>query len=359
METQTTERSRPEDLRDTIPQGASRPTDLRDTIPQDRKKVPATPKDFFLWVGAMIAFYVSVVAFINLIFQYINYLYPDPLNSYQIDPYQSGISAFMATLIVALPIYLILMRIIRRTIIRDPSRQETWVRRWALICTLFVAVVAFAITLVVLLTTFLSGEELTLRFLFKVLTVLLVTGASFSHFFADIMGYWKQFPDRARNIGFGVGAVVLATIIAGFFIVGTPQEARLARYDAQKVSDLQNIQWQIVNYWQQKEKLPKELSDLFDPISNNFAPVDPQTKNEYEYKETAPLSFQLCAVFNTETRKTMGGRGGVRLEVSPPMPIEVTKGETADNWQHTAGRVCFDRTIDPERYPPNSTPAKI
>ncbi len=328
---------------------------------QTEKKAPATPKDFFLWVGAMIAFYVSVVAFINLVFHYINYLFPDPLNSYQIDPYQSGISGFMATVIVALPIFLVLMRIIRKTIIVDPSRQEVWIRRWALMCTLFVTVVAIAITLVVLLMTFLSGEEVTARFLFKVLTVLIVAGSSFAHFFADIHGYWKQFPDRARNIGFGVLAIVVATIIAGFFIVGTPREARLARYDAQRVSDLQNIQWQIVNYWQQKKKLPNELNELTDRISNFSAPIDPQTKNEYEYKEIAPLSFQLCAVFNMETRKTMDGRGGVSLQVYPVYPLIPfgVKGEKADSWQHGAGRVCFDRTIDPERYPPNPTPTKI
>jgi hypothetical protein len=23
-----------------------------------------------------------------------------------------------------------------------------------------------------------------------------------------------------------------------------------------------------------------------------------------------------------------------------------------DNWQHGAGQQCFDRTIDPQRYPP-------
>ncbi len=318
---------------------------------QTEKKAQATPKDFFLWAGVMIAFYVSVIAFINLVFQYINNLYPDSLN-YQIDPYQSGVSGYMATVIVALPIYLVLMRIIRKTIISDSSRQEVWVRRWALVCTLFVTLVVIAITFVVLLMTFLSGGEVTARFLYKVLTVLLVAGSSLSYFFADIKGYWKQFPERARFTSFAVGAIASATIIAGFFIIGTPQQARLARYDAQKVVDLQNIQWQIVNYWQIKRNLPKTLADLSDPISNNFAPVDSQTKNEYEYKETAPLSFQLCAVFNAESRKTIDGRGGVPMPVSPTMPIEV-KGEKQDNWHHPVGRVCFDRTIDPERYPPN------
>lgn len=312
------------------------------------EKIKVSPKDFFLWAGAMVAFYASVITFINLVFQYINYLFPDPLNNYQIDPYQNGVSGFMATVIVAFPIFLILMRVIRRGIIADQMRQDIWIRRWALFLTLFVAGAAIAGDLIVLLTTFLSGEELTARFLLKILTVFIVAGAVFAHFFADIKSYWKMYPDRARNLGFTVETIVVLTIVAGFFIVGTPRQARLARFDAQRVSDLQNIQWQIVSYWQQKQKLPKSLSDLSDPISGFFAPLDPETRQDYEYKETAATSFQLCAIFNKESRKTMNGS----LERPYPTTPVAIKGERMDNWQHGAGRVCFDRAIDPERYPP-------
>lgn len=313
------------------------------------EKIKIAPKDFFLWAGAMVAFYASVIAFINLIFRYIDYVFPNPLNYYQVDPYQSGISGFMATVIVAFPIFLVLMRIIRRLIVADPMRQEIWIRRWALFLTLFVAGSTIAGTLIVLLTTFLSGEELTARFLFKILTVFIVASAVFAHFFADIKGYWKMHPDRARNLGFAVAVVVAVAIIAGFFIVGTPRQARLARFDSQRVSDLQNIQWQIVNYWQQKQKLPGISNDLADPISGFSVPFDPQTKEVYEYKETAPLSFQLCAVFNKESRKMMDGFGMSRPY--PAMPVAI-KGEGIDNWQHGKGHACFERTIDPERYPP-------
>lgn len=327
---------------------------METTMIQQEKVTKVSPKDFFLWAGAMVAFYASVIAFINLIFEYLNYLYPDPL-AYQVDPYQSGISAFMATVIVAFPVFLVLMRIIRRGISADPTRQEIWVRRWALMLTLFVAGAAIAGTLIVLLTTFLNGEELTTRFLLKILTVLIIASAGFTHFFADIRGYWQKFPDRARNLGIVVEAIVITIIIAGFSIVGTPREARLARYDAQKVTDLQSIQWQIVNYWQQKEKLPGTLSELSDPISNYVIPLDPQSKVTYEYKEMPPLSFQLCAVFNAESRTAMGSSR--EQYAYPAVPAQV-KDEKIDNWQHGAGRVCFERTIDPERYPPLSKTKK-
>ena len=36
---------------------------------------------------------------------------------------------------------------------------------------------------------------------------------------------------------------------------------RLFRFDDQKVNDLTMLQYQIVNYWQQKERLPLALRD--------------------------------------------------------------------------------------------------
>jgi hypothetical protein len=36
-----------------------------------------------------------------------------------------------------------------------------------------------------------------------------------------------------------------------------------------------------------------------------------------------------------------------------PMPISYGKGGIEDsNWAHGAGNTCFEREIDPERYPP-------
>ncbi|OHA82860.1 MAG: hypothetical protein A3B07_03160 [Candidatus Yonathbacteria bacterium RIFCSPLOWO2_01_FULL_43_27] len=318
---------------------------------QPGKSARVAPKDFFLWVGAMGAFYTSIIAFINLVFQYINYLYPDPLRGYQIDPYQSGISAYMAMVIVAVPVFLVLMRVIRHTISIDSTRQEIWVRRWALVFTLFVSGATIAGTLIVLLSTFLNGEELTARFLLKIATVIIVAIIVFAHFLADMKGYWTHFPRRIFYVGVAVAVIVAGTVISGFFIVGTPRQARLARYDTQRVNDLQNIQWQVVNYWQQKKRLPEKLSDLSDPISGFMLPTDPQTKEAYEYKGSSSLSFQLCAVFNGQSRTTMDGSSNM---ISRPYPVAVidVKGEKIDNWHHKKGHACFERTIDPERYPP-------
>ncbi len=316
-------------------------------------KPKTTPKDFFLWAGAMVTFYWSVIAFILLTFDYINYTFPNVLSYYPADPYQSGISYEMASIIVLFPIYLLLMRFIHKDAVRDPSRNEIWVRRWALILTLFVAGIAMAVDLITLLTTFLNGEALTVAFLLKVLIIFLVAGGVFMHFIADFRGYWDMFPKRRNMVRIGVAVIAVGTVISGFFIVGTPAEARLARFDAQKVSDLQVIQSQIIYFWQAKQKLPGKITDLNNSLNYGPVPVDPQTGESYVYQPGEGLSFKLCADFNTVSRPNPS----TLTETRPVEPVPVGVGGKdimmqADNWQHGTGQICFERIIDPAFYPP-------
>jgi Domain of unknown function (DUF5671) len=308
-------------------------------------KAKTTPKDFFLWAGALLSLYISVSAFLALIFDYINYTFPDILtSSYITDPYQGGISYEMASIIVLFPLFIVLMRIIHKSIEREPSRGEVWVRRWALVLTLFLAGFMIAGDLIVLLTTFLNGDDITTRFLLKVLVVLLVGAVAFMHFIADLWGYWEQYPARARSVGYAAALLAVLTIIAGFFIIGTPQHARLVNLDNQKVSDLQEIQSDIVSYYQEKQMLPATLSDVNDPLSYTNIPNDPQSNEPYQYQATGTYSFNLCADFNAT---------GNTPSYNAPI------GTTVDNWAHGAGQVCFSRTIDPQRYPSiNNAPIK-
>lgn len=320
-------------------------------------KPKATPKDFFLWAGAMVAFYWSVVAFLGLVFDYINYAFPNPLDYYPADPYQSGISFEMASIIVLFPLFVVLMRFIHNEIKKDASRGQIWVRRWALFLTLFVAGVTMAGDLIWLLAAFLNGTDLTVAFLLKAALVFLVAAAVFMHFIADLWGYWEQYPERGHYVGYAAGVLAFAVIIAGFFIVGTPMQAKLYRFDAQKVSDLQQIQSQIVYIYQQKQKLPAGLAELNDSISNFTVPVDPQSGAAYEYKVVATHSFQLCASFNAESRVT-DMYANRTVPIAAPAPYGVTGKDLGGSWQHGSGNVCFLRTIDPLLYPPLTNTVK-
>src|SRR4051812_1928398 len=129
-----------------------------------------TPKDFFLWAMAMIALYSSIFALITLLFSYIDYTFPDTLNSY-IDPYGGAMRIQIATLLVMFPLFLGLMRVIRKDMMRDATRKDLWIRRWALYLTVFFAGLSIVIDLIALINNFLGGE-ITLHFVLKVLVVL-------------------------------------------------------------------------------------------------------------------------------------------------------------------------------------------
>lgn len=145
-----------------------------------------------------------------------------------------------------------------------------------------------------------------------------------------------------------IGIVTIA-VIAGFFIVGSPKEERLRRFDEVRVQDLQFLQSEIINYWMNKNLIPENLLLLRDDIRGVNIPRDPETGNEYRYAVKGPLSFSLCAVFarptiESDVTKTKFSRP------SAPYPAESYYGQ--ENWMHGSGEVCFERTIDPQIYKP-------
>jgi hypothetical protein len=175
---------------------------------------------------------------------------------------------FLASLIVIFPLYIFLTRLLNQDVRRNPEKKDLKVRKWLIYLTLFVAGVTIVIDLIALLNAFLGGE-LTTRFLLKALVVLLVIGGLFSYYVADLRGKWERDEKTSKTIGALVSVLVLVSIVSGFFIIGSPMDARLQRFDQQKVSDLQTIQWQILDHYQRTESLPQSLDDLHDPLSGN------------------------------------------------------------------------------------------
>jgi len=118
-----------------------------------------------------------------------------------------------------------------------------------------------------------------------------------------------------------------------------------------EVQDLQTIQSEVVYFWQSKERLPVSLTELRDDIRGFIPPLDPESGQPYGYQLTGPLSFELCAVFKTETKpEAISGKP----LTGPPMavPPGLTSPASLEIWSHQAGEWCFSRTIDPDLFPP-------
>jgi hypothetical protein len=160
----------------------------------------------------------------------------------------------------------------------------------------------------------------------------------FGYYLWDVKRKPNDKSKRPRNVAWIVAAVVIAGVVAGFFIVGSPAEQRDRRLDEQRVEDLQMIQSQIINYWNKKGSLPDTLEEMEDDIFGFVLPSDPETEEPYEYHILSDLTFDLCAEFKTKTRETFRGEFQPREKM-----IE-------QSWAHDAGTVCFERKIDPELH---------
>ena len=319
-----------------------------------------TPKDFFLHLGATIALYVAAGALINLWLSVINYAFPDALAS---SYYANSIVWPVSMLIVLTPILYGLEWLIARDIRKAPGKKDIWVRKWRIYLTIFLAVVLLGGDLIALINTYLNGE-ISVRFVWKIVAILLISGSIGKYYFFSIAESWKHAKlVRTGNAWFGI-VLVIAAIVSGFIVVGSPAKQRALRFDSQRVNDLSNIQWQVISYWQTKGALPKALSDASNPLSGATIPTDPDTKAPYEYADTSSggtVSFKLCATFGLASQDATGrgayGGGGISYPSSSNVSYAYP-GSSDDVWVHTAGHACFDRTIDPDRYPvmPKSVP---
>ncbi len=297
------------------------------------------PRDVFLHLFAIVTLYWSAISVITLCWQYINYFFPDVLN------YNYGFSGSMrfalASLIIVFPLFMLVSWLLNKIYAKESGVRESKIRKWLIYLTLFVTALVIIGDLVFVVNTFLNGE-ITARFLLKALSVLIVAKVIFWYYLDDVRR--PSASASAKYVAGAVAAVILALVVGAFFIVGSPMQARLMQFDQQRLNDLQGIQYQVVNHWQQKGALPATLTDLNDSISGYVAPTDPETNLPYEYniKNAANLNFELCAVFATD-----GNVNGKDIRVPAMYPREISQ-----NWDHSIGRVCFDRVIDKQLYPP-------
>jgi len=299
-----------------------------------------TPKDFFLHLGATIVLYSSAIALVNLVFSIINYKFPDALAGY----YYVGTVAWpISMLIVLVPVLYLLEWFIKKDLAKFPEKDGLWIRRWRVYLTLFLAGATIIGDLITLINTYLNGE-ISERFVYKFLSVLIIFAVIFTYFILEKVNRTQKAKTTQTVLAWVGIVIVLASIIGGFLIVGSPTKQRAIRFDNQRVSDLSNIQWQVVSFYQKKGKLPATLSELNDPISGFNIPDDPENKSQYEYMPKGPLNFEICANF-AEKIQDAKGRGG--YDTSIPYPA----GGIDNNWNHDKGRTCFERTIDPQRYP--------
>ena len=117
----------------------------------------------------------------------------------------------------------------------------------------------------------------------------------------------------------GVVAVVVAAVIGALAVIDSPAKERAKKLDDRRISDLREIERSIDLYWTRHESLPPDLETLEQEPGVEIPSEDPESERPYEYRPSDSKTYELCAVFATETPE---GR--------------------YDLWTHGQGRQCFE-----------------
>jgi hypothetical protein len=91
------------------------------------------------------------------------------------------------------------------------------------------------------------------------------------------------------------------------------------------------MQWRLSDYYQSNKYLPAALAELYGVFD---APTAPESRPAYEYLVTSDQTYSLCATFANEATEDRDYYYSV-------------DGQN-HNWEHKAGRWCFERGISSE-----------
>lgn len=300
----------------------------------------STARDFFLHLLSIVTLYMSATAFITLLFQYVNYFFPDVLlPEYYYDATNGPLRFAIATLVVVFPVYIWSAWYLQKGYAKHPELRNLGVRKWLTYLTLFVTVFMIIGSLISILNSFLSGE-LTVRFFLKALAVLLVALKIFAYYLYDI----REALTKVKRTVFRYGAIMLVAgfVIGAFFLIGSPTQQRVLRFDNLRSQNLQSLKYSIDAYYTQSGKLPATLSDLNQaPYYLGGTITDPETGTAYEYTITGDKNYNLCAMFGAATQQKNG--------TTNPY------GSDTFAYTHTAGKQCYS-LIAPEK---TNTPAVV
>ena len=289
-----------------------------------------------------------VSALITLLYQVINFFFPDRLlvgYGYS-DVSTSAIHYAIAALIVGFPLYLVTVRMWFRRYREDEAKVESKLTKWLTYLVLLASAVTIVGDLVTALFYFLQGE-ITARFFLKALTILVVFSMIFGFYYLERkkIQYKNNISRSTFNMfGYAVTALVLFGIVVGFVAGGSPATERKRGFDEARAQDLSALAGCIASYGYDTRTLPSTLDALKENTQYSYCSdrKDPETAIPYTYRVLPPVgksttvtqgTFELCANFSLELNTLSTTQ---KNSYASPM----------DKWHvHTAGESCDTEVV--------------
>src|SRR2546426_7927794 len=170
----------------------------------ERAGAGESARDAFLYLLSFATLATWTTAVGSMLFEFINHWFPDAVSRNYVYDLRTAVTWQMAAVAVAFPIYLLVMRLILREAADRPERLESGVRKWLTYLSLLGTAGAMICDLICFLDYFLTGE-LTVRFVLKAATVMLIAGAVFAYYLGSLR--WRA---RSRAFGAAAAMVVIA-----------------------------------------------------------------------------------------------------------------------------------------------------
>ncbi|MEX2263894.1 MAG: DUF5671 domain-containing protein [Bryobacteraceae bacterium] len=276
-------------------------------------------KDAFLYLLSFFTLGAWTIALGSLAFTLVEAAFPDPLATARYANLRYSVSSELAAIIVGYPLYLLTLRLIWKDARQDPDKLDSPVRKWLTYIALLIAAGILIGDLIAFVSYFLRGE-LTVRFVLKVLAVLLIAGGVFWYYLGTLRGNWPT----GRVFAAAASAAVMVALVLGFGRLGPPQAQRQIEADRQRAEDLQTIARNLHALWRAGDRGQTQLPDTLSGLNERgLRTADPITREPYEYRVFEGPEYQLCATFST------AGQGPVRS----PRPNRFVA--------HPLGRHCF------------------
>lgn len=125
---------------------------------------------------------------------------------------------------------------------------------------------------------------------------------------------------------------IVAAVAAAIAVMGSPGAQREMRLDQRRIRDLGEVADKVRLYAKRHGQPPPDLNALNRQPGTRVDIVDPVDGTPYAYSTDGKNDFQLCAHFATDTAQT-GEEDWI-----------------AKDWEHGAGKHCFDlKILDEDR----------
>lgn len=274
-----------------------------------RRGLAGGARDAFLYLLSFGTLGTWTMALGGLFFGAIGHLWPDPVmagRNVDADPFAAS---NVAAVLVAFPIYLLTTRAIVRLLREDPDAAESPIRKWLTYVALLMAAGAVIGDLITFLAFLLRGE-ISVRFLAKVLVVLVLAGGVFWYYLSSLRGTARS--GRYAAVATGLA---IAGLVAGFSSLGSPAQQRGIEADAVRVANLRSLAYEL---HVRGASPPDSLEQL------RSQKADPETGGAYEYRSLGGSRYELCAIFAAQKKDGFwshrAGRDCFTLDAASPVP---------------------------------------